>query len=418
MSTSIFTFYTSPTERLAACRNLPSSSMIQYIVLSIILFYLAFHLFLKIRFRFWSVQPVFHMHNVQYWLAPPGLLQHALPPKTKYFDDTIACKPFSCTTDHERSLFCCLIQNHYLNDKGKATYAPSQRDVLAYLEGHQQDPYVTLNREAFIDSGNPVQGYAAERRLASAMTSRTVECILHGKSMPISLVDFLCVHQAKRKQGVAPRTIYTHYRKSRALGAPAAFLFKREGDINFMVPMVVYEAVAFKTSALAKPNFRIPNTITCRLITGADINLFYHFLDEIKEAFGCFVAPSVSHIKHMVEEKQLFVCLVMDRDSAVGCYIFRDPHTSYDGKASVECNGSFFVQAERSLGWDCFPNALTLVKQVLPFDIVLIENISNNDVIIGKMLTRQVPMWKCPMAYYLYNFIYRPFLSNDVFIAV
>jgi len=44
------------------------------------------------------------------------------------------------------------------------------------------------------------------------------------------------------------------------------------------------------------------------------------------------------------------------------------------------------------------------------------ENISNNNDIINHLLKITPVLWKCPMAYFLYNFAYRPFFSSDVFL--
>ena len=35
----------------------------------------------KLKFPFWSRQPVFHFHNLKYWLFPPGIIQHGKPEK-------------------------------------------------------------------------------------------------------------------------------------------------------------------------------------------------------------------------------------------------------------------------------------------------------------------------------------------------
>ena len=44
------------------------------------------------------------------------------------------------------------------------------------------------------------------------------------------------------------------------------------------------------------------------------------------------------------------------------------------------------------------------------------ENIYNNNDIINHLLKKTPVLWKCPMAYFLYNFAYRPFFSSDVFL--
>ena len=55
-------------------------------VISIILLLIAIY---KLKFPFWSRQPVFHFHNLKYWIIPPGIIQHGKPEKDKYYDPDI-----------------------------------------------------------------------------------------------------------------------------------------------------------------------------------------------------------------------------------------------------------------------------------------------------------------------------------------
>ena len=43
------------------------------------------------------------------------------------------------------------------------------------------------------------------------------------------------------------------------------------------------------------------------------------------------------------------------------------------------------------------------------------ESLNNTD--LNDFLIKRYPvLWKCPMAYFLYNFAYRPFFPADVFL--
>lgn len=390
--------------------------MIKYVLLSIILIYLSLWIFIKVKFRFWSIQPVFHVYNLKYWISPPGILQHDDPPKTKYFDPTIDCHTFQSLPTEKKDLLYYLVKNHYLTDGRRASYNPPKTAVLDYFLKHNDDAYITLNFENFSEPDWRNKVTTSRKKLVSAMTSRTLECSIHGKSLQTSYVDFLCVHKSKRKQGVAPRTIYTHYVKSRQLGAPAIFLFKREGDVNFMVPLTVYYAYAFPLKYWSKPNFQIPNTITCSLINAGNSRLFYHYLNEVKDEYDCFITPAHSHLQYLIEKQLLFICLILDANTPVGCYIFRNPYTSYNGQKSVELIASHYSVDYDEIFVDCFENAIVLVKQKVDAGVVVVENISKNNQVIRKVMKKGKPLWECPMAYYFYNFIYRPFSSKNVFL--
>jgi hypothetical protein len=68
---------------------------------------------------------------------------------------------------------------------------------------------------------------------------------------------------------------------------------------------------------------------------------------------------------------------------------------------------------------DSLQNKIVLIEKNIGhlFDLLLIENISNNNDVIS-MLRKKTPiLWKCPMAYFFYNFIQRPLLPKDVLLV-
>ena len=63
-----------------------------------------------------------------------------------------------------------------------------------------------------------------------------------------------------------------------------------------------------------------------------------------------------------------------------------------------------------------FENTIALINQIFPIDILILERISNNTDLNDFLIKRYPVLWKCPMAYFLYNFAYRPFFPSDVFL--
>ena len=41
--------------------------------------YVVFAAYVRISLKFWSLQPVFHIYNLLYWIRPPGLIHPELP---------------------------------------------------------------------------------------------------------------------------------------------------------------------------------------------------------------------------------------------------------------------------------------------------------------------------------------------------
>jgi len=193
--------------------------MILYILLSIAIIYLLIFAFIKLRFRFWSAQPVFHLYNLFYWIWPCGIIEHGQPPKTKFYNGKVVTKKFKDVSTEKKALFYTFIKSHFLNNK-KEKYNPPKFAVLDYFNAHNSDNTAT--------------------KIVSAMTTRPLNAILNNNEVKVDYVDFLCVHKNDRKKGLAQKIIYSHYYNARKDSAGPVFLFKREGIINFIVPLTVH----------------------------------------------------------------------------------------------------------------------------------------------------------------------------------
>ena len=69
--------------------------MLEYIF--IIIFFLWFipFLYVKIKYPFWSHQPIFHTYDLlRYWTHEPFIIQQNMPIKTKYLCKEVNTKEF------------------------------------------------------------------------------------------------------------------------------------------------------------------------------------------------------------------------------------------------------------------------------------------------------------------------------------
>ena len=80
-------------------------------------------------------------------------------------------------------------------------------------------------------------------------------------------------------------------------------MFKREGTVNFMTPITTYYAYAFSTKIWNKPNFQLPNNISCHLVTTQNFEILVHYIKEVKRHFSLFVIPDLSHLKNLVQRQ-------------------------------------------------------------------------------------------------------------------
>ena len=100
----------------------------------------------------------------------------------------------------------------------------------------------------------------------------------------------------------------------------------------------------------------------------------------------------------------------------VATYIYRTPFTSYEKKPSIELIASYYKLGYYDEYIKSFRNTIALINQKYPIYVVGLERISNNTDLNDFLIKRYPVLWKCPMAYFLYNFAYRPFFPTDVFL--
>ena len=283
-------------------------------------------------------------------------------------------------------------------------YNPPKTGVLNYFKAHNRKSYLSM----IYDKNN--------FKLIGTMSTRPLDCYIDDKKLSLGYVDFLCVHQRYRKKGIAPKVIYSHYVNSRYKDNNTVFLFKREGAATLIVPLTAYKNYLFDIFYWDKlVKFDQPNIRTI-LINKQNFHYFVYVYERLmKSNFKCLIIPNLNHIELLVKDKQIFIMVTLIDGEPYDMFVFHNTYTSYNGKKSMECICSFKETDESVfvLGFMC---SISLIYERIQFTRLFIENISNNNIIIKKILKRYQPILKSDASYYFYNFGYRPFESKNVFI--
>jgi hypothetical protein len=389
--------------------------MIKYIIYFIIILFISLYLFIRFKFRFWFKQPVFHIYNLRYWIFPIGQIKNKLDDKDSIdYDNLVHTEKISTISTEKKELFTSLIKFHYLDNK-KEYYNPPKHAILDYLNYHNNSTFISLYYK--YDTIKRINEKDIKTsKIIAGMSSRPLTCKIKNNSIVVGYVDFLCVHKNHRKKGLAQKIIYTHAVDASKDMKNPIFLFKREGELNFIVPLIAYNSYTFSTKKMTIPNINIENKFVTMILNGSNLELFFHYFKEIENEFLCVISPCFENIKKQIENNLLFIILILNNNEPIGCYIFRNPFTFYNNKNSIECIASYYTQGYKDVFIRSFQNAIILIKQKNPFHYLIIENISKNNIIIKNIIKSNITLWKCPMAYYFYNYVRRPFLPKDVFL--
>ena len=408
-------------------------------------FYLFLLLFLKCKMPFWSKQPVFHWYNLMYWLGgPPGLIDPSLPLINKYVD-LFNIKTFSLA-DYEpdtkqtnkndiNKTICEFIKANYIyaseRDKTQVDYSPSQENLLAYLLNSNHPSYFTVYQE-------PNLLFTEKEDLSSTdiiavIAARPLYVRLNKKGFfgakktmfTTYYVDNLCVQPAYRKKGIAATMIQTHYYNLRQQNKQInTCLFKREGELNAIVPLV-----AFKTYCLSIANILHNNnnnndndkhiaTAQYSLIeSGANqLHLFIDFIKSQMSQFNCVILPDVTNLAHLIKTNNLRIyCLVSKasiskanvdiskaNNNIIAVYIFRLLELTYDTKKTCECIATINATTMDLFQYG-FRQACTTLQEKNEIALLLVEETAHTK----KLLTPQIKaqaQFTSPTAFFFYNY--------------
>ena len=97
-------------------------------------FYIIFMGYIKIKMKFWSQQPVFHIYNLLYWLNPPGIIHKKTPVINKY-TNIIDIKSYGISEIKETLLerICHFIKIYYIQSPN-TSYSPTKTNIIEYLK--------------------------------------------------------------------------------------------------------------------------------------------------------------------------------------------------------------------------------------------------------------------------------------------
>ena len=383
--------------------------MILYLIGFIIIF-----LYIRLKYRFWSMQPVFHFYDIHYWFRNVGIIRHELPEKNRYTNFTnIETISFEKINKNKLKQFLFFIQQHYLKNKDNH-FSPQKENISPYFTGHQYECFCSFYYEKILLNGKNI---IEDKKLIGVMTSRPLNVYIHkiNIEMPVYYVDYLCVDKIYRKKNIAPQIIQTHeYNQSKKNRKIAVSLFKREGELTGIVPLCVYKTYCFNMQPWKTPN-ALPINIS--LLKG-DVQNLYYLYDFLKQKkWEISILPQISNLIELVKTENLFVRMLVINKEICGAYLFKKVCTEITkGKFVISSFASIKGNISQDIFILGFKVALADILQKTPFHYLCIENISDNDIIVKNVLIKSVPYVISPTAYFFYNFAYQTFPSNKILI--
>jgi hypothetical protein len=394
---------------------------IPYIFFIIIVILILLMAIIKIKFRFWSIQPVFHIYDIGYMFFPPGIINHELPNENKYCNfkniETITNDKLS---DLKKEKLVNFIKLNYLrNDEN--SFIPKKQNIFPYFTGYNIVPifsfYTETTNVSSLKEGNIIE----DKKVIGVMTTRPINITINdSRESNVKIiayyVDYLCVDKIYRNKGIAPQIIQTHHYNQRRINPKIHIsLFKREGSLTGIVPLCVYSTYGFSVEKWGKPK-EISAIYNLFEITDQNAHLLIDFIKINSSLFDITIITDIPNLIELIKTKNIFIFVLFTDNQVKSAYFYRKTCTFIKKNmeiltcfASINDKSndySIFIQGFRCSFWE------TANKNY--FGFAAIENISHNDLIINHLLIKNHPVIISPTAYFFYNFAYHTFKPEKV----
>ena len=393
--------------------------MILYLLGFIIAIIVTFFLYIRLKYKFWALQPVFHFYDVYYWFINVGVIRKELPEKNKYVNlKGVSTKEFEEIDEVTKKQIVTLIRLNYLRN-GENVFNPKKENIDAYFIGHNAKSFWSYFSEKEMLIDNKTGKIIEENKIIGVMTSRPLHVKINSikdLSFDVYYVDYLCVNKDWRKKNIAPQLIQTHeYNQSYNNKKICVSLFKREEELTGIIPLTIYKTYCFPL----KNDLIHYNELDARikLLTGDKLNIYYlyNFINEMEKKFDITIYSEISNIVELIESKNIFIKMLVIGGNIEAVYIFRKTCTYIENEKEIlscicSINGNILKNEEFIKGFKM--SLWSIIKDNKNFKYVTIEDISENTCIINNICIKTYPIAISPMAYFFYNFAYNSFKSG------
>ncbi len=376
---------------------------IVYTIITFITLYCLFIAYFRLKFKFWSRQPVFHLHNVYYWIyyyfMKSDIITDKLPDDTRFFDEKIQVYKFLELPTEKKEPLVHFIKNNFLPNKSEQ-FDPPDDYVLDSFNNH--DGLVTISIKEY------------NNKILACMGMFPIYCKLDDTKITMNYVDYLCVDKEHRKKNYAPNQIFTHLYHLQKMNNNFVCFFKRENKTNALVPFTTYYNYMFKIENWQFCyKFDQPN-ISIVFIDKKNLNQFHQIYQESLSAFKYTFTPNLSHIFYLVEKQHIKIAALMVNQEFFGYYIIRNAHTSYNGVKSLQVTTSY---KNKNINDELFTLgfliSMSIISKEWDSKIIFIENLSNNNIILKLLLEKYIYLAKIKNSLYFYNYASHPKKSEE-----
>jgi hypothetical protein len=389
--------------------------------LAMVAIFLSTFVYIKLRFPFWSSQPVFHTYDGwRYLCRQPYVVQSAPPPQHKHYDARVQTHEFFDLSRKDLKRLCEFMQCHWI-PTDQFFFTVTRSTLATEFTGHTETPYVSIYWEpvAYTTPTTPASTGAegaSEKQIAGCIFSRPLRLRFSGTTVdPISLyyLDYFCMNREKPDPMIGRSLFQTHeYHQRTRNPAVAVSLFKKETDLcQGVVPLISYTTYLY---AIPKRRVeKLPAGMSCVAIHDESMDVLVDFLQTVSQStlFSCIAMTDISHLVGLVKAKEWFVFVLRSREDILAMYFFKNAHIRYEStdQRTLQLVASVCNTTHPNVFYVGFLQAMkSLVREYAgTFGLLKIEDVGHNGRLVAqwKKETSTMPIVESESAYYLYNYV-------------
>ena len=397
--------------------------MLEYIFLFIFFSWLIPFIYIKIRFPFWSNQPIFHSYDIfRYWTKHPFIIHQGAPMKTKYLTHNVVTKDFLDLSKYELDQIESLLHSHYIESDQVFTQI-SKQDVQEDFVGHSNASYVSFyyNKQLVYDKdADPL--IQEKNTCLGVLTSRAIKIYYHYGTPHEQYVyywDYLCTHRDFQDKFIGRNLIQNHEKHQRLHNKEiSSSLFRRDVSLcDGVVPLIRFNVHTFPLEKTKRPPLGQYTTIR---IIGPNVTSLFDFLFNITHSseptpFPLCIFPEVNVLDHLIQKNRIIVYALKHQSKTLGFYFFKDPKICYEFNEErnvLDLIGSVFLRPfdknNESIFFGGLLHAIYHIQEdaKVRYKLLSFYQLTHNSQLIQRWRWKYTPLSITQSAYYLYNAVF------------
>jgi hypothetical protein len=377
--------------------------MLQYVLLIIIVIVIIIIAVIRLKFKFWASQPVFHIYDLHHWLIPNHVIDNSLPNINKYVKlldvETLRINDISDTAKAMVVKFIC---ENYLDN-----YCPDIDDIFQYFSTFLGQSHVSLFLDNEFKQTSSQLSYN-NRDVIGIITSRPLFLTFQGEEpFMVNYIDNLNVRKDKRKRDIAPNLIATHHYRIRHINnATNVSIFKREGEMTAIIPLTLYTSYEFDILDICAK--KIYHSETLIKINKNNFNHFKTMVKSCTSKFKCILNIEQATLFKLLLLSKIVIYVLMSDTTPVCCYVLRvNPYISTDGIKYVDLISSINSAPLMESFFAGFQTVCRRESRKQKTNRINIDTIGDNCSLTREICSRHTRVRAhCPSAVFLCNYVH------------